>query len=74
MYPLMFEGRTDDKVYFSNLPEFVDSNGEYCFVAETSTLYVYRAKGDYAIDGGSEFITVDKGADYLTSFIYYELL
>ncbi|MBR6807299.1 MAG: S-layer homology domain-containing protein [Clostridia bacterium] len=71
MFPLMFEGRTDDKVYFSNLPEFVDSNGEYCFVTETSTLYVYRAKGDYWINEGVSFATLEKGADYI-SFVGFD--
>ena len=72
MFPLMFEGRTDDLVYFSNLPEFVDANGEYCFVNETSTLYVYRAKGDYWINDGDAFATLEKGADYI-SFVGFDL-
>jgi len=71
LFPLMFEGRTDDKVYFSNLPEFIDANGEYCFVTETSTLYVYRAKGDYWINDGVEFATIEKGADYI-SFVGFD--
>ena len=66
LYPLMHEGRTDDLVYFSNLPEFVDTNGEYCFVNETSTLYVYRAKGDYWINEGTEFATIEKEAQYIS--------
>ena len=70
-YPLMFEGRTDDLVYFSNLPEFVDANGEYCFVNETSTLYVYRAKGDYWINEGTEFVTIEKEAEYI-SFVGFD--
>ncbi|MBR4882163.1 MAG: right-handed parallel beta-helix repeat-containing protein, partial [Clostridia bacterium] len=65
-FPLMYEGRTDDLIYFSNLPEFLDIANEFYFDNKTSTLYVYRAKGDYAIDGGKEFITVDTGADHLT--------
>ena len=70
-FPLMYEGRTDDLIYFSNLPEFVDTTNEYYFHEENSTLYVYRAKGDYAINNGNEFITVDKGADHL-SFCGFE--
>ena len=65
-FELMFEGRTDDLIYFSNLPEFVDIANEYWFDNKTSTLYVFRAKGDYAIDGGSEFLTFNKGADHIT--------
>ena len=70
-FELMYEGRTDDLIFFSNLPEFLDIANEYYFDNKTSTLYVYRAKGDYAIDGGKEFITVDQGADHL-SFVGFE--
>ena len=65
-FPLMFEGRTDDLVYFSNLPEFVDANGEYCFVNETSILYVYRAKGDYWVNDGASFATIEKEAEHIS--------
>ena len=71
-YELMYEGRVDDEVFFSNRPEFIDQNGEYWFDNNTSTLYVYRAKGDYAIDGGNDFATVEKGAEYI-SFVGFEL-
>lgn len=65
-YELMYEGRTDDLVFFSNLPEFIDTPGEYCFDNKTSTLYVYSPKGDYAIDGGVEFATIEEGAEYIS--------
>ncbi len=65
-YELMYEGRTDDLVFFSNLPEFIDQTGEYWFDNKTSTLYVYNAKGDYAIDGGVEFATIEEGAEYIS--------
>ncbi len=65
-FVLMYEGRTDDLIYFSNLPEFVDLENEFWFDNNTSTLYVYNAKGDYAIDNGVEFITLEEGADYIT--------
>ncbi len=70
-YELMYEGRTDDLVFFSNLPEFIDVPGEYCFDNKTSTLYVYSPKGDYAIDGGVEFVTIEEGAEYI-SFVGLE--
>ena len=70
-YELMYEGRTDDKVVFSNRPEFLDTDGEYWFDDSTDTIYVYGAKGDYAIDGGKEFVTLEKGAEYI-SFIGLE--
>ena len=65
-YVLMYEGRTADLIYFSNLPEFVDIENEFWFDNNTSTLYVYNAKGDYAIDNGVEFLTLEEGADYIT--------
>ena len=70
-YELMYEGRTDDLVFFSNLPEFMDQVGEYWFNEKTDTLYIFGAKGDYAIDGGVEFVTLEKGADYI-SFVGLE--
>jgi len=70
-YELMFEGRIDDKVFFSNRPEFLDTDGEYWFDNSTSTLYVYNVKGDYAIDKGKEFVTLEKGAEYI-SFVGLE--
>ena len=66
-YCLMFEGRTDDLIFFSNLPEFLTVDNEYWFDNKTSTLYVYDAKGDYAIDAGAgTFITVESGAEYIS--------
>ncbi len=70
-YELMYEGRTDDLVFFSNRPEFLDANGEYWFDNKTSALYVYGAKGDYSIDNGKEFVTLEKGAEYI-SFVGFE--
>lgn len=70
-FPLMFEGRTDDLIFFSNIPEFLDYNNEFWFDNATSTLYVYNPKGDYAVDGGNTFFTVEKGAEYL-SFVGFE--
>ena len=70
-YPLMFEGRTDDLIYFSNLPEFMDMSGEYWFDNSTSTLYVYLASGDYAIGQGGTYVTVNENAEYL-SFVGFE--
>ncbi len=72
-YPLMYEGRTDDLIFFSNLPEFLTANNEYWFDNKTSTLYVYAAKGDYAIDRGGKFITVEKEAEYI-SFVGMEFV
>lgn len=70
-YELMYEGRVDDQVFFSNLPEFIDENGEYWFDNKTSTLYVFGAKGDYSIDNGGGFVTIEEGAEYI-SFVGLE--
>ena len=71
-FPLMFEGRTDDLIYFSNIPDFLDFNNEFWFDNSTSTLYVYNPKGNYAIDTEyGRFITVNEGADHL-SFVGFE--
>ncbi len=70
-FPLMFEGRTDDMIFFSNIPDFLDANNEFWFDNKTSTLYVYNPKGDYAVDKGGTFMTVNKGAEYL-SFVGLE--
>ncbi len=65
-YPLMYEGRTDDLTFFSNLAEFVDAGNEYWFDNKTSTLYVYMARGDYFISDGGTYVTVEEEAEYLT--------
>jgi len=71
-YVLMEEGRTDDLIFFSNLPDFLDYNGEFWFDNKTSTLYVYDAKGDYAVDSGmGSFMTLQAGAEYI-SFVGLE--
>ena len=71
-FPLMYEGRTDDMIFFSNLPEFLDYANEYWFDNNTSTLYVYNAKGDYAVDTGTgAFITLERGAEHI-SFVGFE--
>jgi len=71
-FPLMFEGRTDDWVFFSNLPEFLDFDNEFWFDNNTSTLYVYNPKGTYAVDTGiGSFLTAEEGADHL-SFVGFE--
>ena len=66
-YVLMEEGRTDDLIFFSNLPDFLDNTGEFWFDNSTSTLYVYRAKGNYYVDKGiGSFMTLNAGAEYIT--------
>ncbi len=64
-YPLAYEDRMDDTVYFQNLAEFLDNNGEYWFDVKTKTLYVYEPKGDYNIPVGDTFITLGYGTSYV---------
>ena len=70
-FPLAYEDRMDDTVFFHNLAELMDAKGEYWFDPETKLLYVYAPEGDYAISGGGSFLTVEDGADHI-SFIGFE--
>ena len=64
MFPLMYEGRTEDTVYFSNLSDQLDHDGEYWFDKDTKTLYVYNPNGDYVLANKGTFISID-GADFV---------
>ncbi len=65
-YPLAYEDRMDDTVFFSNLPEFMDNNGEYWFDTEKKILYIYAPEGDYTIGSGGTFITLEDEACHIT--------
>ena len=71
-YPLAFEDRMDDTIFFHNLAEFMDADGEYWFDNDTKQLYIYNPSGDYAISRSGTFMTLNEGADYL-SFVGLEL-
>ncbi len=64
-YPLAYEGRMTDTIFFHNLAELLDDDGEYWFDPSTARLYVYNPKGDYSISTGGTFMTLESGADYL---------
>ncbi|MBR5633435.1 MAG: right-handed parallel beta-helix repeat-containing protein, partial [Clostridia bacterium] len=64
-FDFMFEGRTEDTVYFSNLADQLDSKDEYWFDPETKVLYVYDPHGTYTIATGGEFMALNN-ANYLT--------
>ncbi len=64
-FDFMFEGRTTDTVYFSNLSDQLDKEGEYWFDTSTKTLYVYAPNGDYTIADGGGFMTLSD-ADYIS--------
>ena len=63
--PLAYEGRMHDTVFFSNLSDQLDEEGEYWFDPATKTLYVYAPQDDYAIPTGGAFMTIEQGAEYL---------
>ena len=65
-YPLAYEDRMDDTIFFHNLPEFLDKENEYWFDIETKQLYIYAPSGDYSIGMGGTFMTIENGADHLT--------
>ncbi len=64
-FDFMFEGRTSDTVFFSNLSDQLDESGEYWFDPSTKMLYVYAPNGDYAIADGGGFMTLND-ADYIS--------
>ena len=70
-HPLAYEDRMDDTVFFHNLAELMDAEGEYWFDTDTKQLYVYAPDGDYAISQGGTFMTLDEGAEYI-SFVGLE--
>ncbi len=63
---LAFEGRMDDTVFFHNLAEMLDDNGEYWYDTKTRNLYVYNPTGDYTIASAGRFITLEREAEYIS--------
>ena len=57
-FDFMYEGRTDDTVFFSNLSDQLDNEGEYWFDPATRVLYVYKPNGDYTITTGGQFLNM----------------
>ncbi|MBR4933203.1 MAG: S-layer homology domain-containing protein, partial [Clostridia bacterium] len=65
-FVLAFEGRMDDYLYFHNLSDQIDAEGEYWFDQSTKTLYMYDPKGDYYISESGKFMSIYTGAEYLS--------
>ena len=63
-YPLMYEGRTDDKIFFHNLSDQIDDKGEYWFDNDTKILYMYEPEGEYYISTDGTFLDLSP-ANYL---------
>ena len=70
-FPLAYEDRMDDTIFFHNLAELLDMEGEYWFDTDTKTLYVYNPQGEYALSTSGTFVTVEKGANHI-SFVGLE--
>lgn len=70
-YTLMYEGRADDTVFFSNLSDQLDANGEYWYDPNTKYLYVYNPTGEYSIGISGTFLTLKTGAEHI-SFVGLE--
>ena len=64
-FDFMFEGRTDDTVYFSNLADQLDSKDEYWYDSKTQVLYVFDPHGTYTIATGDGFFNMND-SDYIT--------
>jgi len=64
-------GRMDTKIFFYNLPEFMDMQGEYWIDKKTETLYVYNPQGRYTLCTDGTMMTLNEGADHI-SFIGLE--
>ncbi len=62
-FDFMYEGRTDDKVFFSNLSDELDTEGEYWVDPDTNTLYVYAPSGDYTVALGGTFINAEDASN-----------
>ena len=70
-FVLAFEGRMQDTVFFSNLPDFLDDTNEYWFDSENKVLYIYDPKGNYSVSSTGTFMTINDGADHI-SFVGLE--
>ncbi|MBQ8524531.1 MAG: S-layer homology domain-containing protein [Clostridia bacterium] len=64
-YPLAYEDRMDDTIFFHNLAELIDTEGEYWIDPKTNVMYIYDPKGDYTIADGKSFIYFNSGAEHL---------
>ncbi len=70
-FPLAYEGRMNDTIFFHNLAELLDTTGEYWFDINTKNLYIYDPQGEYALSNSGTFITLEEGANNI-SFVGLE--
>ncbi len=64
-FDFMFEGRTTDTVFFSNLSDQLDYEGEYWIDPDTLMLYVYKPEGEYTVATGGQFMGISN-TDYVS--------
>ena len=64
-FVLAEEGRMDDYVYFHNLSDQIDAEGEYWFDSKTSTLYMYKPEGQHYLSTAGTFITLKEEVEHI---------
>ncbi|MBR5632751.1 MAG: right-handed parallel beta-helix repeat-containing protein, partial [Clostridia bacterium] len=64
-YPLADEDRMTDTVFFSNLSDQIDNEGEYWYNAETNVLYMYRPTENIFIADKGQYMYLDN-VNYIT--------
>ena len=64
-FVLAEEGRMDDYVYFHNLSDQIDAEGEYWFDSKTSTLYMYKPEGEHYLSTAGTFITLVEDTEHI---------
>ena len=64
-------GRMDTRIFFYNLAEFMDAQGEYWVDRENEMLYVFNPRGRYTFCTDGTMMTLEEGADHI-SFIGLE--
>jgi len=72
-FVLAYEGRMDDYIYFHNLSDQIDAEGEYWFDNSTSILYIYKPVGDHYISTGGTFLSLINETEYL-SFVGFDFV
>ena len=59
------ENRFEDQVFFYNLAEFLDDNGEYWIDSDSGIIYLYEPVGNYTYSVGGKMLTFEEGTEYI---------
>jgi hypothetical protein len=57
--------RMDTKIFFYNLAEFMDDQGEYWVDRKNEILYVFNPRGRYTFCTDGAMMTIEEGADHV---------